>query len=215
MQYLTGNNRRDMTRSNNTARRNRLSMPRFVLSMLLLVFVVAASAFVGGFFVFADQVATAKSPSSPRADGIVALTGDTGRIGTAIDLLSHDSAKRLLISGVDEMISAETLRKFFPASTGLFDCCIDIDHAARDTRGNAREARDWARARGYRSLIIVTSAYHMPRSLSELRRALPEVELVPVPVQPVRRDPKAWMRNGSNFRLLLMEYVKYILSRLS
>lgn len=203
-----------MTRSNNIARRSALSVSRIVLSAMLLLFVVAFSAFIGGFFVFADQVATAEPPSSPLADGIVALTGDTGRIGTAIDLLSHDSANRLLISGVDREISAEMLRNVFPASASLFGCCIDIGRAARDTRGNAREARDWAKARGYRSLIVVTSAYHMPRSLSEMSRILPGVELVPVPVQPVHRDLGAWMTNSSTFRLLLIEYVKYILSRL-
>ena len=203
-----------MTRPNRTARRNTLSMSRLVVLAMLLVFVVASSAFVGGFFVFADQVATAEPPRSPRADGIVALTGDTGRIGKAIDLLSHDSAKRLLISGVAQATSAQTLRNAFPASASLFGCCIDIGRAALDTRGNALEARDWVRARGFRSLIIVTSAYHMPRSLSEMSRALPEVELVPVPVQPVHRDLTAWMQDGSTFRLLLLEYVKYIVSRL-
>jgi uncharacterized SAM-binding protein YcdF (DUF218 family) len=203
-----------MTGSNRTARRGALSMPRIVLSAMLVLFVVASSAFIGGFFVFADQVTAAKPPSSPQADGIVALTGDTGRIGKAIDLLSHDSATRLLISGVDRAISAETLRNYFPASASLFGCCIDIGRAARDTRGNAMEARDWARSRGYRSLIIVTSAYHMPRSLSEMSRALPEVELVPVPVQPVHYDLGEWMRDGSTFRLLLTEYIKYVLSRL-
>jgi uncharacterized SAM-binding protein YcdF (DUF218 family) len=203
-----------MTRSNRAARRNGLSLLWLVVSAMLLVFVVASSAFIGGFFVFADQVATAQSPPSPRADGIVALTGDTGRIGTAIDLLGHDSATRLLISGVDEAISAETLRKAFPASASLFGCCIDIGHDARDTRGNALETRDWVRARGYRSLIVVTSAYHMPRSLSEMSRALPEIELVPVPVQPANRDLGAWMSNSSTFRLLVTEYVKYIISRL-
>ena len=203
-----------MTRSNSNARRSALSLSRFVLSAVLLVFIIASSAFIGGFFVFADQVATAQPPPSPRADGIVALTGDTGRIGTAIDLLGHDSANRLLISGVDQAISAKTLRNAFPASTSLFGCCIDIGRAARDTRGNAMETRDWARARGYRSLIVVTSAYHMPRSLAELSRALPEIELVAVPVQPVHRDLGAWMSDGSTFRLLLTEYVKYIVSRL-
>ena len=204
-----------MTWSNRTARRNAVSISRHALAAVLLVFVIASSAFVGGFFVFADQVATANPPSSPQADGIVALTGDTGRIAVAIDLLSDDSATRLLISGVDRAISVETLRNAFPASASLFGCCIDIGRAARDTRGNAREARDWVRARGYRSLIVVTSAYHMPRSLTEMSRALPEVELVPVPVQPAHRDLKAWMRDGSTFRLLVVEYVKYVLSRLS
>jgi len=197
-----------------TARRNALSMSRLAWSAVLLVFVIVTSAFIGGFVVFADQVATAEPPPSPQADGIVALTGDTGRIATAIELLSDDSATRLLISGVDPATSAQMLRNAFPARVGLFNCCIDIGRVARDTRGNAMEARDWARARGFRSLIVVTSAYHMPRSLREMSRALPGVEIVPVPVQPVHYDLKAWKRDGATFRLLLTEYVKYILSRL-
>ncbi len=195
-------------------RRKPRSVLRFALLTMSVVFVVAASALVGGFFVFADQVSTAEPPHAPRADGIVALTGDTGRIGKAIDLLSRESATRLLISGVDRATSARTLRNAFPASVGLFGCCIDIGRAALDTRGNAAETRDWARSRGYRSLIVVTSAYHMPRSLTEINRVLPEVELVPVPVQPTHQDLSAWMRSGSTFRLLLMEYLKYIVSRL-
>ena len=203
-----------MTFSKRTGRRVALSIPRLVWSSILLALLVAVSAFVGGFFVFADQVATADSPSAPRADGIVALTGDVGRITKAIDLLSSESATRLLISGVDETTSLETLRGAYPANAELFGCCIDIGRDAHDTRGNARETRDWARARGYRSLIVVTSAYHMPRSLSEISRQLPGVDLVPVPVQPANRDLDGWMRDGSTFRLLLVEYIKYIVSRL-
>jgi len=203
-----------MTGSNRTAPRKALLVPRLAWSAALLVFLIATSAFIGGFFVFADQVGTAEPPTSPKADGIVALTGETGRIARAIELLGDDSATRLLISGVDPATSVQTLRNAFPASASLFGCCIDIGRSARDTRGNAMEARDWARGRGLRSLIVVTSAYHMPRSLSEMSRALPGVELVPVPVQLVHQDLKAWMRDGAMFRLLLTEYVKYILSHL-
>lgn len=213
-QYLTGKFWLDMTGPNSTAHRKTISVSQFLLSVVLLVLVVSSSAFIGGFFVFADQVATAEPPSSPRADGIVALTGDTGRIGAAIDLLDRNAANRLLISGVDQATSAKTLRNAYPASSRLFGCCIDIGHAAFDTRGNAKETRDWVQSRGFRSLIVVTSAYHMPRSLSELSRVLPEVELVPVPVQPAHRNFKAWMSSGPIFRLLLIEYVKYIVSRL-
>ena len=43
------------------------------------------------------------------------------------------------------------------------------------TRGNAAETAEWARAHQVRSLIVVTSAYHMPRALAELGRDLPDV----------------------------------------
>ena len=38
------------------------------------------------------------------------------------------------------------------------------------------------RSRGFRSLIVVTSNYHMPRALAEIAHQLPDVALVPFPV---------------------------------
>ena len=55
-----------------------------------------------------------------------------------------------------------------------FDCCADLGFMAADTHGNAQETADWARAHRYKSLIVVTANYHMPRSLTRiLRRACP------------------------------------------
>src|SRR5690606_28558836 len=85
-------------------------------------------------------------------------------------------------------------------------CCIDLDRAARTTEENAREAAHWARRHSYRTLRVVTTFDHMPRSLVELRRVLPEAELLPHPVSP--DTVGADLARPSVGRLAL-EYSKY------
>ncbi len=92
----------------------------------------------------------------------------------------------------------------------MFDCCVDIGYEAQDTPGNADETMHWAADQRFSKLIIVTSSYHMPRSLTELGRVMPDVKLVPYPVvtQGFRKD--RWWRDFGTARILLSEYVKFL-----
>lgn len=186
-----------------------------LLRVLGAVAVAGLSAYVGGFLVFADAIANAHPPERPRADGIVALTGGAQRIEDAAALLGQGSGERLLITGLNEQTTGGALAGRSRTLANLLRCCVDLDYEAQDTRGNAAETGEWARKRGYDSLIVVTSAYHMPRSLAEIGDELPEVELVPYPVNPDARDYSRWESNPEIFRLLLTEYTKYIVTRLS
>ena len=91
-------------------------------------------------------------------------------------------------------------------------CCVDLGRDARDTIGNAAEARDWAKAKGYTSLIVVTSNYHMPRSMAELAEAMPKTRLIPYPVNNPDLHLGNWWNNPAAFALLLREYGKYLLA---
>jgi uncharacterized SAM-binding protein YcdF (DUF218 family) len=195
------------------AHRGRSRAGSALLRAFGLIVMVAVSAFAGGFFVFADRVADAPVPKEPHADGIVALTGGAQRIEDATALLEQGSAARLLISGVNEATSAKAIASRIPDLARLLRCCVDIGREAHDTRGNALEAREWARRLGYDSLIVVTSAWHMPRSLTELSRALPGVTLVPYPVNPDGRDYARWKEDPELFKLLVVEYAKYVVAR--
>ena len=66
-----------------------------------------------------------------------------------------------------------------PEHERWFTCCVDIDHSATNTIGNAIETRRWVKARGFQSLIVVTANFHMPRAMVELGHELPDVALVP------------------------------------
>lgn len=190
-------------------RRTRLRLVRLIMTTAL----AAAFVLAAGFLYFADEVARARPPGNPAADAIVALTGGAGRIEDAVSLLERRSASRLLISGVNERTSPTALAGHSPRLAGFMSCCVDIGYEALDTRGNALEAAKWARKRGYDSLIVVTSAYHMPRSLAEMARVLPDVRLIPYPVTPEGQDLAGWPTDGSVFKLLVAEYLKFIVAR--
>jgi uncharacterized SAM-binding protein YcdF (DUF218 family) len=178
--------------------------------------VAAAAAFVGfaaGFVMFARTVAGyVPGPPPPRADAIVVLTGGELRLLAAARLLKEGRGSRLLISGVNPQTSRHDLKRLSGLPDRLFAARVDVDYAAHTTTGNAEETRAWARAKGYTRLIIVTSSYHMPRSLTELGRAMPGVVLLPYPVVPERLRARRWWTDAFTARVLFAEYVKFLRS---
>lgn len=173
----------------------------------------AVGLFGAGFLVFVLAVVAHEVPADPRADAIVALTGGRDRVVEAVDLLAAGRGRRLLISGVHPQTRAADIRRLTDAERDVFDCCVDLGRMAQSTAGNAEEAAEWVRANGFESLIVVTSAYHMPRSLLELDRALPNVRKVPVPVTRADLNLDTWYLHPETAKLLFGEYVKYIVAR--
>ena len=178
--------------------------------LLIAAASLAVVVFLAGFIVFANTVVHGMRPHEARADGIVVLTGGRLRLAEAARLLSSGHGRRLLISGANRVTSRDDLRRMSGLSSPLFDCCVDIGYAAHDTVGNADETRNWAAAQHFAKLIIVTSSYHMPRSLSELGRAMPNIDLIPYPVatQELRLD--CWWCHAATLRVLFTEYLKYL-----
>ncbi len=164
-------------------------------------------AYFAGFMIFLARMPS--PPQTVRADGIVALTGGEARLDTAVALLEKGAAKRLLISGVGLDTRKETLGRM-ARGKARFECCADVGYAAEDTFGNAEEAAEWTRQHGFRSLIIVTARYHMPRALREFSDAMPEVTLVPFPVENAAMDVDHWWRQRGTAILLQQEYIKYL-----
>jgi uncharacterized SAM-binding protein YcdF (DUF218 family) len=169
-----------------------------------------ALAYVAGFLIFATTLP--QTPHHPaNADAIVALTGGDARLDAAVSLLETGAGKRLLITGVNSTTTKNELKRLEHGGP-RFECCADLGFSAVNTRGNAAEAANWAHAHRYRSLILVTAAYHMPRSLAEFAARMPGVRLIPYPVQPDDLDLVDWWRDGRALRLLQVEYVKYLAS---
>jgi uncharacterized SAM-binding protein YcdF (DUF218 family) len=166
--------------------------------------------FVGGFVVFVMAVSRFAPASGQKAEGIVVLTGGEQRISEAVKLLAAGRGRRLLISGVNRRTSRAKLRRLTRQGRQLFDCCIDIGYEALNTSGNANETRDWARRWGFSSLIIVTSSYHMPRSLVELGRVLPNARLIAYPVVSHKFQTTSWWSQPHTARLLMSEYLKFL-----
>lgn len=166
-----------------------------------------AGAWGAGFLWFLHATAGLSTVDLPvRADGIIALTGGAGRVELALRLLAQDRAERLLISGVGRADFPELARR--AGVDAALAPRVTLGRAAASTRGNALEAQEWAHGIGARTIIVVTSAYHMPRALAELERTLPDMRLIAAPVLPP--DIGAVAR----LRLLAGEYTKFLAAEL-
>lgn len=165
-----------------------------------------------GFIAFASGIPRSETRIAGSADGIVVLTGGASRIVDAVELLASGRGKRLLISGVNPTTTPGELTRVNPDFERLLTCCIDLGHDATNTIGNAVETGQWVREQKFRSLIVVTSGWHMPRALIEIENELPDVQLIPYPVVSERMREDPWWSDGPTVRLLLIEYVKYVAS---
>jgi uncharacterized SAM-binding protein YcdF (DUF218 family) len=173
---------------------------------------LCVAALAAGFFWYASQVALTEPALERAADGIVALTGGPERIGDAVELLAAGHGKRLLITGVNRTTRADEISRLMPRYQLMFSCCIDLDHSAVNTIGNAIETRRWANEHGFRSLVIVTSSYHMPRAMAELAHQMPELTLIPYPVITERQRAAPWWTSAASTKTLVFEYLKYIVA---
>lgn len=183
-------------------------------AILLWGALIAAAAFAIGFWNFAERV-RAEAEEPPQAQAIVALTGGSlERLTTGVRLLEERKGERLLISGVNRIVTdQELLGEALNVNPDLANCCIDLGRTAEDTLGNAAETAAWARQHRYRSIILVTDDYHMPRSLTELELAMPEAEIHPYPVRTRWTDPALWRSDLTAAGRLGGEYVKYLVIR--
>ncbi|NIX75161.1 YdcF family protein [Microvirga sp. c23x22] len=190
----------------------RARRPWLKLGLLTGLYAVLTFLAIGflGFLAFVYSLDRFEQKPETRADGIVALTGGAQRIGDAIDLLANGYAKRLLISGVNERTSREEISRLNPGQRRLFECCVDLDYRARNTIGNAIETRRWAERNRFDAIIVVTSNYHMPRTLVELDHALPNLQKIPYPVA-ATIDPHDWWHNPTTAKVVASEYVKFLL----
>jgi uncharacterized SAM-binding protein YcdF (DUF218 family) len=185
---------------------------RRLLQLMVMLPVAAVAALAGGFLWFAFQVSRQEIALSESADGIVALTGGASRIPDAIELLAAGRGQRLLITGVAPTTTTADLARLVPERQHWFGCCVDLGYSAVNTIGNAVETRQWVTDRGFRSLVVVTSSYHMPRAMLELSHRLPGVTLIPFPVvsEQIRTEP--WWSHRGTAKILVSEYFKYIVA---
>jgi uncharacterized SAM-binding protein YcdF (DUF218 family) len=190
----------------------RRSIRRAMLAAVAILLAIAVP-LGAGFLWFvlrmpADEVALDRS-----ADGIVVLTGGALRTQDGLELLAAKRGKRLLISGVHPGTTTGEIARTVPEYARLLACCVDLDHSAVNTVGNAVETRHWVKSRGFRSLIVVTSSYHMPRTMVEFAWQMPDVELIPFPVISEKMRNEPWW-TSSSMQLLLFEYMKYLVAQI-
>jgi len=169
--------------------------------VIVRLFAVSLLGWMLGFIWFA--VLLPQPLDSRPTDAIVVLTGGAGRIDRGIALLEADTAKRMLISGVDRSVRPGELAAEYDTPEALFACCITLGREAIDTRSNAIETARWLERRDYKTVRLITTDWHMRRAALELRQALPERVAIVYDAVPSR----------PSLTILVREYNKYLLRR--
>jgi uncharacterized SAM-binding protein YcdF (DUF218 family) len=178
---------------------------------IALATVCTVALWLGGFFVFMQTIPRAKPMARPKTDGVAVLTGGSLRLEAGLALLAEGLAQKLFVSGVHRGVDVAELLRISRHSPEALDCCIVLDYAAGDTRGNARETAEWMARENFRSLRLVTASYHMPRSMLEFRSAMAGVTILPYPVFPAHVRLDDWWRWPGTALLLFGEYNKFLL----
>jgi uncharacterized SAM-binding protein YcdF (DUF218 family) len=173
-----------------------------------------ALVWLGGLVWFVAEIPQRPTTDNTRTDAIVILTGGKHRMTYGLQLLAEDKAGKLFVSGVHETLSDKDLFNLVPTSIrGKIQSRrkdITLGHEAWNTIGNAEETARWIMQNECRSIRLVTSNYHMPRSLYEFRRRVKGITIIPDPVLPDDFDVVAWWRDSGDRALVLSEYHKYV-----
>jgi len=134
----------------------------FLFSLIIILFDIY------DFYTFINKQ-TNKINTYRGIDAIIVFTGGENRVQSGIDLISNNVGKRLFISGVNPDTNIFDISEQILSDEDLLNCCIDLGKKANNTIENAIESIDWIKNNNYKNVIIVTSNYHMKRSLFILK----------------------------------------------
>lgn len=159
-----------------------------MLRIMRWTLLAGAVVFVGAYLVFNarqhryDTATAAVLASDLRKRDTVVLTGGPRRIRTALELLRDGRTNHVFISGVSKGYRKRNLPSVSGLAQAQKECCITLGFDARDTSGNGKESAAWATLRGTPEIFLVTSRYHMPRAMVELKRWAPSLSITPISV---------------------------------
>ncbi len=179
--------------------------------ILLFISMTFLTLWCAGLLWFSTETVTTEQSTTkvPRADAIIVLTGDKGRIEEGFYLFATKRAPQLFISGVHKDVTIDMLKERWDG-VPLPDCCVDLGYAATNTWGNATESAEWIQQNNINSVFLVTSDYHMPRAQMEFSFTVPEVKIYPHPLHAEKEDRSTWQF----IKLLVNEYHKTVLTYL-
>jgi len=140
-----------------------------------------------------------------KSDAVIVYTGGEGRIDRGIEALRKGWSSHLLVAGVDRDVKPGEFRAEYRVPSKLMRCCVTLDHESYDTVTNAREASDWLADRGYKSVRLITSDWHMRRAAFELGQVKPDDVVVVADA----------VHTAPSMRILVLEYHKYVLRTIS
>ena len=138
---------------------------------------------LAGFAVFSFYALNATLDERVKtSDAILVLTGGVGRVDAGLSLFASGKATHLFISGVHPETSKQDIVARWQGEFALPPCCLEIGQSATSTVQNASEIAGWIADKPVHDVILVTSNYHMPRAMQEMRHSMPDIRFKPYPI---------------------------------
>lgn len=169
-----------------------------------------------GLLWFQHTVHAYADPAVTKADtydAIVVLTGGSDRLRVGLELLAQKRAPIMMISGVASGVTIRdilSMNDVASVSGRVEPRAIHLGYEAENTTGNALEVAHWAAENNVRKIVLVTSNYHMPRSLAECEFVMPHTQFVPYAVLPEKVKTEDWLSYEGTRELIVEQYNKYL-----
>ena len=174
------------------------------ISSLIILFLIY------GFIVFLKKIHYNQVSFNYKTEGIAVLTGGKGRINLGLELFKKNRNLKLIISGVDKKVSEVSIipNNFKNKSS------ITIDKESESTYQNAKIINKWTSKYKLQNVTIITSYYHMPRSMMLIQLLTPNINFYAYPVEKKISNKSSLRENFLYYSFLTEEYIKYLLSHL-
>lgn len=164
-----------------------------------------------------------------KADCLVTLRGDEYfRIGKTAELYKQGLAPVVivsiipkesqpydmtrLLSGLDQLNETEMTLKIFDYFGVKKEAVLFTGKETTSTYEEALAAKEVMEAKGFRSMLLVTSTYHMRRALWTFRKVFEgtDIAIYPVTGRHALYDPERWWTRERDVRRLFEEYLSAI-----
>ena len=172
------------------------------ISSIIILFLIY------GFVIFLTKINYNKVNFNHETDGIAVLTGGKGRISLGLELFIKKNNLKLIISGVDKKVSDKSI---IPNDLKN-KASITIDKVSESTYENAKIINKWTSKYKLQNVTIITSYYHMPRSMILIQSLAPTINFYAYPVEKKVSDKISFRENILYYFFLTEEYIKYLLS---
>lgn len=183
-------------------------MTRLKFLALISIF-LAVLVWIGGFIIFQKQILCYPQNQCAKTDAIVVLTGGRNRLSEAMRLYNEDFAPLLIISGVAHDTTLAQIEQENKTKIVKNNQTVVLGNEATNTIENAIEVSEVIRRNNISSIRLVTSYYHMPRSMAEISARNSDLTIIPHVVfsQNVSLE---WWKKPSSFYLVASEYNKFM-----
>jgi len=159
----------------------------------------------------ADVLNYQRTVFPPRdTDMVVVLTGSSGRIRPAYELMKEMNAPVLFVAGTNAKVSFDELAREHNMDINYRDRII-VDNSSKTTYENSEAVLKYADEHQVKKILLVTSAYHMKRSMMVFKRMFEgtEVEIIPYGTSNTVLKKDSWLTDFSVFKNVLVECFKY------